>query len=171
MEISYANSRIRKTRLYLDTSVVSAIDAPHKPKIELETKQFFRYVRKRADEYELLVSPVLQEEIANCQEPKRALMQGFLEHIPTMTIEDNTEALDLANTYVQEKVLKVKHFSDLTHIAYAVVCRCDYIVSWNFEHFVNEKTMSRVNIVNRLHNYRDVIIITPTTFIIGDHHD
>jgi len=38
----------------LDTSAVSAIDAPHKPADELATKKFFQYVKEHTDEYELV---------------------------------------------------------------------------------------------------------------------
>ena len=161
----------KKTRLYLDTSVVSAIDAPHKPKAELITKNFFQYVQEHADEYELIASPVMRLEVANCPEPKRSKMHEFLENIATIRVSENIEALALADIYAQKGVLGMQNIRDLTHIAYAVVNRCDYIVSWNFEHFVREKIMSRVNVVNLLNNYRSIIIITPTTIIGGQYND
>ena len=161
----------RKTRLYLDTSAVSAIDAPHKPADELATKKFFQYVKEHADEYELVASPVLRLEIANCPEPKRSMMYDFLADLDTIEATETTEVFTLADAYVQGGVLGVKHIRDLTHTAYAVVNRCDYIISWNFEHFVNAKIMSRVNNINRFYNYRDIIIITPTIIIGGNTHD
>jgi hypothetical protein len=161
----------RKTRLYLDTSVVSAIDAPHKPADELATKKFFQYVKERIEEYELLASPVLRLEIARCPEPKQSMLHEFLGNLDLTRIAENVEVLALADIYVRAGVLNAKHIRDLTHIAYAVVNRCDYIVSWNFEHFVNDKIMTKVNDVNKLNNYANVIIITPTTIIGGNFHD
>lgn len=152
---------MRKQRLYLDTSVISHIDAPHKPKAESITLRFFEYVRKHENEYELAVSPVTLAEVRNCPEPKRTKLLDLLASLDIESLPYNLEAQRLADLYVESGVLGSKHIRDLTHIAYAVVARCDYIISWNFEHFVNTKTISRVNAVNRLNNYSDVFIVSP----------
>ena len=64
------------------------------------------------------------------------------------------------NLYVQHGVMGQKHIRDLTHIAYTVLARCDYIVSWNFKHLVNAQTMSRVNLFNQTNNYCGVNIVS-----------
>ncbi|OGO85052.1 MAG: hypothetical protein A2Y22_06200 [Clostridiales bacterium GWD2_32_59] len=57
------------------------------------------------------------------------------------------------------------------HIAYAVVNNIDYIVSWNFKHFVNIKTINMVNSINMVLGYRQVQIVPPSMLLGGDEDD
>ena len=56
---------------------------------------------------------------------------------------------------------------DLRHIAIAVNNNCKYIVSWNFKHFVNPKTMNAVAAINKLNNLNDVTIVSPSMMLGG----
>jgi hypothetical protein len=64
--------------------------------------------------------------------------------------------------------LKPKSEADLTHIASAVKNDVDYIISWNFKHFVNINTINAVNSVNTMLNYKQVQIIAPNVLLGGD---
>lgn len=161
---------MRKQRLYLDTSVISCIHAPHRPKVEEVTHAFFAHVKENVEEYVLLISPVTQFEVRNCPEPKRSLLYRLLAELDLTTLPDNDEAVRLAEQYVENGVLEARHHRDLTHIAYAVIARCDYIVSWNMKHFVNTRTIGGVQIVNTANHYWSPLIITPTV-ILGDKTD
>ena len=161
------NNNKRKTRLYLDTSVISMIDAPVAPDKEAITKEFFRQVVERQDEFELLLSPIVDGELQNAPPDKRALVAALLESIPHTLLPERKEAVELANRYVDGNVLGRRHIKDLTHIAYAVISRCDYIISWNMKHFVRIQTISRVNAVNFENHYPTIMIVTPE-FITGE---
>jgi len=154
----------RKLRIYLDTSVVSMIDAPHTPDRETITKEFFQLAVERPDEFELLISPVVILEIDNSPEPRRTMLFDVLEHLNPVKLQKSDDVTFLVECFLEEKVLGSRHHRDLTHIAYAVVARCDYIVSWNFKHFVNFRTISRVSAVVKEYNYGGVFIVTPETF-------
>lgn len=145
----------------MDTSVISDIDAPHAPKLEQATKTLFRYVKERADEYELVISPVVQNELADTPEPRYSLLAAFLQTVQCTALPENQEALELADLYIRQGVLSDKHYRDLWHVAYAVVFDCDCIVSWNFKHLVNRRTIGRVNAVNQIYHYRTVEIVAP----------
>jgi hypothetical protein len=153
--------RLRKLRLYLDTSVISNIDAPHAPDKEAVTKEFFRIVTEQFDEYELFISPMGLVEIEESPESKRLRFINFLKQLSYTQLQESQNAKDLARLYIEQGVLGERHIKDLTHIAYAVLARCDYIISWNFKHFVNVRTISRVNAVNRSNKYAEVIIASP----------
>ncbi len=161
---------MRKLRLYLDTSVISCIHAPHRPKVEEVTGEFYKHVKEHAAEYELVISPVTQYEVRNCPEPKRSLLYQLLAELDLTVLSDNDEAVRLAGQYIESGVLEARHHRDLTHIAYAVIARCDYIVSWNMKHFVNTRTISGVQSVNLANHYWSPFIITPTV-ILGDKTD
>lgn len=152
---------MRKLRLYLDTSVISNVEAPHVPDKETITKEFFRIVSQKTDEYEVFISPMVEQELQNSPERKRLLFAAFLKTLEHTALPEKQEAKDLARLYVTEGVLAERHIKDLTHIAYAVTGRCDYIISWNMKHFVRIQTISRVNAVNAAYNYSNIIIATP----------
>ena len=163
---------MRKLRIYLDTSVISMINAPHVPDKEAVTKEFFRYVTERPDEFELFISPVLVAEIKKCpSNERRSKLLDTLNDIPFTFIQETTEIENLVNIFIAEKVLGERHQNDLTHISFAVVARCDYIVSWNFRHFVNYRTINRVGTVLKEYNYGSVFIVTPETFTGEQYHE
>ena len=162
---------MRKLRIYFDTSVISMVDAPHVPDKEAITKAFFQLVFGRPDEFELLISPVVIMEIENCPEPKRTMLLDVLDHLNPVKLPKTDDVTDLVERFLEGKVLGSRHHRDLTHIAYAVVARCDYIVSWNFRHFVNYRTINRVGAVIKEYNYGGVFIVTPETFTGERYHE
>jgi hypothetical protein len=161
---------MRKIRLYLDTSVISDIASDINRERETTTRKFFQFVTEHSEEFELLISPMVLQELELAPEPKRLRFASFLKLLPCIVLQESDEAENLAWLYVVEDVLSDNHINDLTHIAYAVIARCDYIISWNFKHFVNVKTISRVNAVNAVNQYPNIVIITPEA-IIGEMND
>ncbi|MDR3110756.1 MAG: hypothetical protein LBU65_13895 [Planctomycetaceae bacterium] len=156
---------MRKTRIYLDTSVVSMFDDSERGII---TKKFFEIIEREPDNYEIIVSPVLEEEILITPEPeKKVKIYQRLELLPKINIGKNDEAENLAWIYVIEDVLTDTHIDDLRHIAYAVTSRCDYVVSWNMKHLSNVRTINRVNNYNKNNNY-PIVMITPPTIFLGE---
>lgn len=158
---------MRKLRLYLDTSVISNICAPHVPDKEKATNDFFRLVAEKSDEYELFISVVGLAEIADSPEPKLSRFRAFLDELRYTSIPYQQEADNLASLYVDQGVLSENHIEDLMHVAYAVVAHCDYVISWNMKHLVRAHTISRVNEVNFHNNYQNIFIATPI-IIIGE---
>jgi predicted nucleic acid-binding protein len=132
------------------------------------TKEFFRLIAKNADEYELFLSPVTMEELGDAKtEEKRKAAFAFLETICYTELAENDEAENLAWIYTIDGVLSQANIDDLRHVAYAVVNRCDYVVSWNMRHLANAKTEIRVNRVNANENYAKITIVTPEHFTKG----
>ena len=158
---------MRKTRLYLDTSPIIMIEPDQDPRRKAITEEFFRIVAEKQDEYELYVSPETIQELRNVKsEEKRKASIDFLNATKHTELPQNDVAENLAWIYVIEGVLTQTHIDDLTHVAYAVVAECDYVITWNMRHLANDRTVSRVNIVNATENYGKIFIATPE-FITG----
>jgi len=158
---------MRKTRLYLEASPIIRVDDSNSPIRQAITKEFFRIVTEKSDEYELVVSPVTIEELEAGVEKygKGAIL--FLNSLEHTELSKNDDVENLAWTYVANGVLSEKHIDDLSHVAYAVISRCDYIVTWNMRHLANDKTVSHVNTVNAVENYGKIYIATPEFFTGG----
>jgi len=88
-----------------------------------------------------------------------------MDEIEFQILGQSNEVSLLARAYINNGVLKEKSYDDCMHIAFAVVYSCDVIVSWNFKHLVNFKTVNKVKVVNAINNYREISILTPTMLL------
>jgi len=154
---------MRKLKLYLDTSVISHLQAPDTPEKMAETQMFWDILK--TGKYDVVISDVVIEEIERCREPKRTFMDEKVTDINPFIATPNQEAENLAVEYVNKKVLSQKSFDDCMHIALSVINRCDYLVSWNFRHLVNVQTIEGVRIVNAINHYQEIKIVSPNMFL------
>lgn len=156
----------RKRKIYLDTSVVSHLDAPDVPDKMADTWRLW-YLLEQGEIFDVKVSIVTEFEIKRCSEPKGSQMACWLENVDYEMLYETSEVLELTEELLKYGVLARKHMEDVLHIAYAVTSGCEYIVSWNFKHIVNTKTMDRVDAVNILNGYPAIKIVSPTILIEG----
>jgi hypothetical protein len=94
-----------------------------------------------------------------------------LSEIDYSLIEVDERTIEVAGRFVDLGVLREKSFDDCQHIAVAITSQCDVIISWNFKHIVNHKTIMGVKAVTALEGYSDILIYTPTILIGGDIDD
>jgi len=154
---------MRKLKLYLDTSTISHLFADDTPEKMDDTNHFWNDVIN--GKFEIVISPVVTDEIENCTEPRRSQMFEKLQQAQLQILSKTDEVVLLANEYINGGVLSVKSLADCLHIAFAVVYDCDIIVSWNFKHLVNVKTINKVKVVNAINNYREISIMPPTMLL------
>ena len=154
---------MEKLKLYLDTSVISHLFAEDALDKMEETNQLWEEFVK--GNYDIFISQVVIDEIERCLEPKRTQMLEKLELTEFTFLDESDEVLSLATEYIKNGVLKEKCIDDCMHIAYAVVYSCDAIVSWNFSHLVNFKTIRQVKVVNAIRHYEEMSIISPTMLL------
>ena len=156
---------MRKLRLYLDSSTISHLMANDVAEKMADTKQLWKDFI--SGKYQLLVSPVVIAEIDQCPEPKRSYLHEKMQQIQFEILTPQEEVTQLAHAYIENGVLSEKSLADCLHIAFAVVNHCDIIVSWNFKHLANVKTINKVKIVNAINQYREISIIPPTMLLEG----
>ena len=156
-------------KIHLDTSVISHLFADDTPDKMEDTNKLWEDFK--AEKYDICISSVTAEEIQKCAEPKRTMMAERLGEIDFTVLEETDEINNLAGEYVNNGVLTKKSMDDCLHIAYAVVTNCDIIISWNFKHLVNYRTINKVKIVNAVNNYKEISIISPTMLLEGGEDD
>jgi len=154
-------------KIYLDTSVISCLDAPQTPERMIHTQLFWDTAKR--GEYEIVVSNVTLDEMNACPEPKRSFMRVKLAEIPNLTrVEESVEAIRLAGVYVSEGGLPPTSRNDALHIAIATVEKCDCVVSWNLKHMVNIRAKNAVALVNSRENYGHLELWLPSGLIIEE---
>jgi predicted nucleic acid-binding protein len=160
---------MRKLKIYFDTSIISHLDQQDAPDKMMETNKLIEKVK--ADEYDVVISSVTLRELEECPEPKRSILLSYLQQMPHTTIQLNEEMLTIADKIIELGILKPKSIDDCQHIAAAIISGCDVIVSWNFKHIVNHKTMQGVKAVTAITGFPEMHIYTPTILIEGDERD
>jgi hypothetical protein len=76
-------------------------------------------------------------------------------------VELTSEAKQLAEIYITEKVVGRTSISDCQHIALASLNRADVLVSWNFKHIVNLERIRGYNSINFREGHQMTEIRTP----------
>lgn len=150
---------MKKLRLYLDTSIISYLYQSDVPEKERCTNLFWSKVK--SDFYDIFISDITLRELNECPEPKRSLMLEKLSEIKMNVLSINDEMIKLVDTILELKILTDKSKDDCFHISAAMVSGCDYLLSWNFKHLVNIKTIKGVRAIASLNGYSSIDIITP----------
>lgn len=150
----------KRYRLYLDTSVPNAyFDEKNLYRQEI-TRQFW----SRLKEYDVLISDlVIREMKATGNERLRKELIGLVKDFELLSTKSSEIRL-LAERYVSEGIIPVKHFEDAIHIAVTTINSLDILVSWSFEHIVKLKTKREVSAVNLLLGYNPIEIVEPGMF-------
>jgi len=154
---------LKKQKIYLDTSVVSHLQAPDTPEKMLDTIKLWEDIKN--SKYEVYISNVTIGEINDCNEPKRSFMLDKLKEIELTIVNAETEVDDLSQEFIKLGILKEKNIDDCMHIATALLLKCDVIVSWNFKHIVNDKTIDGVKTISQTKGLAGIKIYCPSILI------
>lgn len=144
-----------KQRLYIDTSVFGGY-------FDIEFEEFTKPLFERIfnQEFAILYSSVTQEELENAPERVGELVK-LIKTDQTEFLTETEEAIELASTYIKEKVVGQTSFADCLHIALATINRADYLISWNFKHIVNVDRIRGYNSINIKMGYKQLEIRSP----------
>ncbi len=156
----------RKLKVYLDTSVISHLMQEDVPEKMADTRRLWEMFQKGI--YDACLSELTLKEVSECPEPKRSLLRDYLKQIQYSTFEMKQEVTDVARQIINMGILTEKSFDDCQHIGAAVVNDCDCIVSWNFKHIVNIKTIRGVRAITNLKGYRQIEILSPSALLERD---
>jgi|SRR3989339_986997 len=159
---------MKKLKIYLDTSVISHLNAEDVPEKMETTIKLWEEIRER--KYEIYISDLVFVEIKKCSESKKSLMLYNLDKIQFNEIEINQDIKDLAQKYIDLNILSEKHLEDALHIAAASISDCDILLSWNFKHIVRVKTIFGANGVNRTMGYKEIQLLSPDA-IVGEEEE
>lgn len=154
---------MERLKVYLDTSVVSYLyqeDAPEKMQDTLALWELFK-----EGIYEVYVSDIVFREIDRCSEEKLNILLDYLNQIEYNEVETDSSTIKLAEKFIDFGILKKKSFDDCQHIAAAIIAGCDVIISWNFKHIVNVKTVKGVKVITTLEGYKDLLVYPPSVLL------
>lgn len=105
------------------------------------------------------------DEIGHCKEDKQKILLSYLQQIKHTVVPIDENTIGLAEKFIDFGVLKRKSFDDCRHIACAILSGCDIIISWNFKHIVNVKTIRGIKVITTLEGYKDLLIYPPSALL------
>jgi predicted nucleic acid-binding protein len=147
---------MEKLKIYLDTSVISAYFDFRKPLRQLITQKWFQ---NEIGNYDLYISSLVLEEINNnSNNILKSNMLHLLNEIGVSVLEIDKQSIKLAEHYRKEII--PKEFNDSLHLAISTINNLDAIVSWNFKHIVNLKTINVIHLINVKNNYKIIEIVS-----------
>lgn len=146
---------IKSAKVYLDTSVISALFDTRTPERMFQTETAWRQLEK----YSVYLSETVIAELGKNHEPLKSKMLEIIKDFTVLPINETAQAL--ADTYVKQGIFPEKYYDDALHVAIASVNHIGIILSWNFTHLVKLKTRRMVVLVNTMEDFLPVEIISP----------
>lgn len=146
-------------RIFIDTSVVGGyFDEEFKE----ATIMLFQRLENR--EIKFVVSDLLDLELINAlTHVKELLFRYSTDFFDRVELTD--EAVKLADTYIEEKVVGKTSIEDCRHIAMVTIYKVDVLASWNFKHIVNLDRIKGYNSVNLKLGYTMIEIRSPKDLV------
>ena len=149
-----------KQKLYLDTSVISALFDERNPERRSLTESFFSEI----ENFEVFISTITIAEIENTPDKEiKEKMKDKITSFSVLTISDDVEELSI--DIIESGAINKSYSEDAYHVAVAIINEMDFLLSWNFRHLVRRKTKDIVRMICTLNNLRQIEIITPAELL------
>ncbi len=148
-----------KSRIYIDTSVVGGY---FDEEFSEPTKKLFERLENK--EIIFVISDLLELELIGAPQNVRELLYNFSAD-KFERIHLTEDAIQLADTYITEKVIGKTSLEDCRHIALATINKVDVLASWNFKHIVNLDRIKGYNSVNYRFGYPMIEIRSPKDLV------
>ncbi len=152
-------------RFYFDTSVFGGLFD-----IEFEEETTLLFEKVQLGQIKCVYSNLTESELNNAPERVKDFFQNLKDEFKEKVLV-TPEALKLAQTYVEEKVVGETSVDDCIHIATATLNKVDMLVSWNFRHIVNVYRIRGYNSVNLRLGYGTLEIHSPKEIVNNENEE
>lgn len=131
---------MRKLKVYVDTSVFSALLDERAPDRRSMTEEFWA----RRAEFDCITSDLTRAELEQTPDSsRRSALIDLLRELGVHSVSEEITALGRA--FLDAKVFPRAMINDAIHVAAAACLGCDVVISWNFKHLVNRGRRAAVN--------------------------
>lgn len=125
-----------KRKIYLETSIISYLTArPSKTIVGAAHQQITQAWWEKRFDYELFVSQSVWQECAAGDADAAERRLSVLESIAVLGITE--EVIELAESFINQKLIPAKAIEDAVHIAVATWHRVNFLLTWNCRHIAN----------------------------------
>ncbi len=147
-------------RIYLDTSILSAINDSREPEKARDTRAFLKQLK----EENIYISTLVRSELNKITDPKRLIEINDMARSMQL-LEITEEAEKCAGFYIKHGLIPRTELADATHLACATINEIQLLASWNYKHIVKWfKTKHLITGLNILQGYNNIDIVSPWEF-------
>ena len=114
--------------------------------------------------YNVYISNLAIGEINNCSQSKKNILYDYLSQISFNSVTSSDEAIEIAHQIIKQGILNQKSFDDCLYLGMAVSNECDIVVSWDFKHMINIKTIHGVRSISIANGCKMIDIYHPTHY-------
>jgi predicted nucleic acid-binding protein len=153
-------------RIYVETSVISYLaNRPSRDGLVAARQALTYDWWAGLDSTTVWVSELVVAEVSRGDLQAAGNRLRWIENLPRVEIEP--QAIDLAQRLMDEGLVPKTEAEDAMHIALASVHGFDYLVSWNFAHFVGADPKYRLFSALRDWGLNPVRLVTPEELMEG----
>ena len=158
-------------KVYLESSFISYLASAPQRRNSNDVNTAHRQITSaqwwtHRDRFELFISEVVSKECGTGHPDavrNRLQLLAFAKILPEVR-----EIMELAKRLVEPGgPLPSKADADATHIAFASVYECDYLLTWNFKHIANAFLQPALYEIVQSYGYRPPILCTPEQLLAG----
>ena len=154
-----------KPTVYVETSVISYLTSRYSRDLVVAGHQQVTHLwwDKAADRFDLLISPMVQDEMAQGDPAAVALRLAATSKLRILPITADvlTRVIDLTESLE----LPRKALADIYHIAYSIAYEVDFLVTWNCTHIANPNVLRRLRDLANERVFFLPTIVTPDSLL------
>lgn len=156
-----------KSRIYVETSFISYLTSrPSRDLIVAAQQQVTReWWQNRRSLFDLYVSQLVIREAGKGEKEAASERLRIIKDFQILELQ--SEALELAQTFIAQNALPVKASDDALHIALATIYGIDYLLTWNCKHMANAEIQKKIAKISREQGFEIPTICTPYE-LMGD---
>ena len=141
-----------KYKVFIDDTIPKYLVAPNKPDYITDTHCLWS--KLQSDIYEVVVSETLA-----------CTHNDIFKQLEFCSVPVSSDVLDLTGRISDLGIVDRPNVV-MQDMAAALLSGCDFFVSWDYENIVNVKTIRTAKIIAMLEGFKDIVICTPTMFIM-----
>lgn len=155
-----------KPKVYLETTIPSLLTAwPSRDLIIAADQQVTQeWWRTRRRDFELFVSQVVLDEVAEGDKTAAAARLAEIRGLPILEV--NGEVEKVARAVLNSGMIPPKASNDALHLAVAAVHRMHFLLTWNCRHLANAAIGGQLGAACRKAGFEIPVICTPKELML-----
>lgn len=152
---------MEKKKVYIETSVISYLTAkPSRDLVVAGNQQITQdWWNKSRTKFDCYISQIVVEEISLGDKNASLSRLNSVKNIPSLGYNSSIE--NLAIQYINLFAIPDKAKLDAFHLAFAVIYKIDFLLSWNCKHIANAMINLKLRDFNNIHSLFVPFLCTP----------
>jgi len=152
----------RKPTVYLDTNILSVLfyrggNIPNLAR-QLKTQDWWEQERKH---FALVTSGRTEDELAHGVYRGQSAALAAARRLTFL--HESSAVKQCASVYLENALIPATKFGDAIQLAFAVIHRIDYLLTWNHAHLANMKVQKKLEAINKKRKWRSPWLVSPET--------